>query len=499
MRKNGNHIVQKVTLDIFTNSTETGKLMEREAATFFYQKILPHLEAYFDELEAQLGKQTLEIPRLSLDLQFETDDFFGEPNFERPIRMAMNELIGEMPELRSPIESFAYRYKENGKPTSPARRNETFPKEKIEKGPQLRQKEDRFFEAWLHFLQTGLLPWWFESQLAKEAFQRATLVSELKAIGKRRSFLHSLQFSQVRYRLISQYSVSELSAVLWEGLKEWVSLEKSAMEALLEKFPAKERHVLVGILVAKGFDHLKMARETGKMARWFREHVSQEGKTQLIKVILPLISAEDRRDWSTFLEKGILAGPESGFETEKQAYTEKELDELEIEEGVKKAEQYVDRAGLILIHPFLKAFFADCGFLDEKGNLIEKELAAHSLYFLANREEKPFDFELLFEKYLCGIPLQMPVSREITLPDAVKENTERLLGSLLEHWGKLKNTGKETVRNEFINRRGKLVIESSADHLYVERKPQDILLESLPWNLSLVKLPWHSKLVWVEW
>lgn len=499
MRKNGNHIVQKVTLDIFTNSMETGKLMEREAATFFYRKILPHLEAYFDELEAHLGKQTLEIPRLSLDLQFETDDFFGEPNFERPIRMAMNELISELPELRSPVEPFAYRYNENGKPTSPAGRNEPFPKEKIEKGPQLRQKEDRFFEAWLHFLQTGLLPWWFESQLAKEAFQMASLVSELKAIGKRRSFLHSLQFSQVRYRLVSQYSVSELSAVLWEGLKEWVSLEKSAMEALLEKFPSKERHVLVGILVTKGFDHQNMTRQTGKMARWFSEHVSQEGKNQVINAILPLVSTEARRDWNSFLEKGILVGPDSGFKTEKQVFTQKEPDKLNIEEDLKEDEHYVDRAGLILIHPFLKAFFADCGFLDDKGNLIEKELAVHSLYFLASREEKPFDFELLFEKYLCGIPLQMPVSLELNLPAAVKEKTERLLESLLRHWGKLKNTGTESIRNEFINRRGKLVIESSADHLYVERKPQDILLESLPWNLSLVKLPWHSKLIWVEW
>lgn len=156
-------------------------------------------------------------------------------------------------------------------------------------------------------------------------------------------------------------------------------------------------------------------------------------------------------------------------------------------------------AGLILIHPFLKAFFSDCGFFDEKGNLREKELAVHSLYYLVTREEYPFDFELLFEKYLCGVPLHAPISRKIQLPDFIKEKSEELLGSLIEHWGKLKHTGKDTVRQEFINRSGKLIIDSSTDHLYVERKPQDILLDSLPWNIGLVKLPWKNSLLFIEW
>ncbi|MDN3689967.1 contractile injection system tape measure protein [Cyclobacterium jeungdonense] len=499
MRKNGNHIIQKITLDIFTNSKETGNLMEREASTFFYQKILPHLEAYFDELEAQLGKQTMEIPRLSLDLQFETDDFFSEANFERPIRMAMNEIIGELPELRSSVESFAYRYQENGEATSPGNINEPFPKEKIEKGPQLRQKDERFFEAWLHFLQTGLLPWWLESQLAKERFQLVFLVSELKNIRKWKSFLYILQFPQVRHRLISQYSVSELSAVLWEVLKDCGTLEKPTIEGILERFPSKERNLPVGILIALAFDHLKMTEETKKMTQWFGDNLSQESKSRLKNAILPLISTEDKRVWGTFFEKVVFGGHDPEFVPEKQPFRQIELDEIEKQVNFQEEGHYVDCAGLILIHPFLKAFFADCGFLDEKGKLLEKELAVLSLYYLANREENPFDFELLFEKYLCGIPLQIPIAREIKLPDIIKEKTEKLLGSLLEHWEKLKSTGKDTVRNEFINRRGKLVIQSSADHLNVERKPQDILLESLPWNLSLVKLPWHSKLILVEW
>lgn len=180
MRKNGHHIIQKVTLDIFTASTETGRLMEREAANFFYKKILPHLEAYFDELEAQLGNQTLEIPRLSIDIQLKPEEFLNNANFERPMRMAMNEVISALPGLHFPGDRFTYSYKGKGSLSGMPASRVPYPENGIADTPKLSQNNERFFEAWLHYMQSGRLPWWFEPQLARQKFRRESLVTEFQ-------------------------------------------------------------------------------------------------------------------------------------------------------------------------------------------------------------------------------------------------------------------------------------------------------------------------------
>ena len=160
---------------------------------------------------------------------------------------------------------------------------------------------------------------------------------------------------------------------------------------------------------------------------------------------------------------------------------------------------YINNAGLILLHPFLKAFFIDCQLMDENGEIIDVDLAVHALHFLSTKEEKAFDFELVFEKYLIGISQNIIIAREVEISNEIKEKTDKLMGALKENWKRLGNTGLDTIRNEFINRSGKLVIEEHSHHLFVERKAQDILLDSIPWNISLVKLPWQKRHLFVNW
>ena len=165
----------------------------------------------------------------------------------------------------------------------------------------------------------------------------------------------------------------------------------------------------------------------------------------------------------------------------------------------KKESYYISNSGLILLHPFLKSFFLDCGLIDEEGNINNSETAVHALYYLSNRKEQPFDFELVFEKYLVGVAINEEVNREVFLSEDIKDKTGKLLNALKVNWKRLGNTGIETIRNEFINRNGKLVFEENADRLIVERKGQDVLLESISWNLSLIKLPWQKRHLLVEW
>lgn len=159
----------------------------------------------------------------------------------------------------------------------------------------------------------------------------------------------------------------------------------------------------------------------------------------------------------------------------------------------------VKNAGLILLHPFLKQFFKSCGLLNEKNQLLKPAEAVHVLHYLATKKEQQLESNLVFEKFLCNVPIHQSISREIIISDAIKGKSEELLQSIVENWGILKNASTDLVRYEFLQRSGKLDLTKDNPHITVERKTQDILLDKLPWNYSMCKLPWMNTLIFTDW
>ncbi len=191
-----------------------------------------------------------------------------------------------------------------------------------------------------------------------------------------------------------------------------------------------------------------------------------------------------------------------------ELYADKPSAEAEkVEEPVAKKESDqvqdtgtpVENAGLILLHPFLGHFLTEVGLMEDK-QLTDPELAAHVLHFLATGKECDWEYELKFEKFPCGIPLEEPVQREIVIPEETKEECGKLLAVVLEYWKGLKSDSTELLQNEFLQREAKIIIEEhQTTRLVFERKAQDILLDSLPWNLGIVKVDWRDDLLFVEW
>jgi len=162
---------------------------------------------------------------------------------------------------------------------------------------------------------------------------------------------------------------------------------------------------------------------------------------------------------------------------------------------------FVQNAGLFLLHPFLKSFFEAIEVLDEKGQIkgSARHVAIQSLHFLATGDCDFFECDLLFEKFLCGVPLMMPVIRESLLSETIKEECSQLLCEVIRQWTALKNSSPDGLRQLFIQRNGKLIREEHHYKLLMERKAQDILLDKLSWNSSLAKIPWRKELLFVEW
>ena len=162
---------------------------------------------------------------------------------------------------------------------------------------------------------------------------------------------------------------------------------------------------------------------------------------------------------------------------------------------------YIQNAGLILAHPFLWDLFSRTNCTDGYNNLLSemKDKAIHLLHYLATGNEQEMEYNLTFEKFLCGIPLDSPVDRKIILSDQEKIECNDLLRSLIKFWPELKSTSPDGLRQMFLQRNGKIDLHKPPFKLYVERKAQDVLLDKLQWNISIVKLPWITELLFTQW
>lgn len=162
---------------------------------------------------------------------------------------------------------------------------------------------------------------------------------------------------------------------------------------------------------------------------------------------------------------------------------------------------YVFNAGVVLIHPFLAHFFRTLKLVQEEefADDAAQHKAIHLIQYLATRQLGLPEYELLLPKFLCGIPFDIPIERDVEITPEEMEEGEGLLDAAVRHWGALGNASPDALREGFLRRAGKLEKRENGWYLKVEQKTIDILLGKLPWNLSILKLPWMPELLRVEW
>lgn len=162
---------------------------------------------------------------------------------------------------------------------------------------------------------------------------------------------------------------------------------------------------------------------------------------------------------------------------------------------------FVPLAGIVLVHPYLPAFFEKNGLLHENNfkDSIAQERAVHLLYHVATGLQHPVEEELPLIKLLCGIPIDQPTERALELTENERTETLQLLRAITENWPALTDASPDDLRGTFFIREGKLRRGDMGLYLTVEEKTLDILLSSLPWGLSPILHTWMKEMVWVEW
>lgn len=507
MRQPVTHIIHKVNLEIEASGERQARYLYGQAGIILQQHVLPRLEQWLQQYDTE--GMHLRLESLDVTLQLEAGSTAGESiktqlaaAIAAQLKQAMDKATEEGTEAGQQPE---------GKSVSDAQ---------------------QVAEAFFTFLESGALPWWMADTsiltdssrlIEKIAPQEATFIQALLRILKTRAgamarllkqfdalLLHYLYSLAAPAELLAAAGVparklSELSgegaaaaqrlqlywALVWQlfPLEELpdtpVAVYRQQLEKTLAQWP--DRYFRSQPRIGKATP--EETKEPGFLPGRNKENApGAEGR--LDNAADP--KEREHKDHPELITDDAL--PEAVIDET----SDKEAGE---EQPVADGELWLANAGLVILHPFLQYFFLELGLLEGTAfkNKQARSKAVHLMHYLATGREQSPDFELVGEKYLCGMPPEQTTYRFTRLSTTMKQEADGLLSSVIRHWEALKNTSVAGLREGFLQRKGKLLIKDSQHKLLVERQAPDILLERLPWSLSLIKLPWLQQIIHVEW
>lgn len=491
------HIIEKVYVDVYTTDIHNANWLNNNIGEFLKNEVFPQIELLLDD--CNLPESILRSEKIELDLSVRE-----KIDFEK----LKNDIVRQMEnKLKSQIDSL-----------SPG----TIQYAAVEiQNPKIKSisQHQNFESVFLFFLSNGHFPWYgnrsrFENHLSTENWNKHL---QNKAFTER---LASLLVDEVNAasRFITQFHdetiftyLEKLKPALTSYQSEIFSFSKNANAEVRQIFWLMLVHLAISDnngLVEKSLSSIgfMLRTKTGKSSSEHESNVSDWVHFyELIENVLPREIFENQKIvlppyfQVKQIGKGKLAEfAEKAMEQKSEDFISKQEMPF-FEPG--ESEIVVQNSGLILLHPFIHRFFVQTAIARNDGAIFgaKRDLAIQSLHYIATGQEDFFEADLVFEKFLCRVPLKMPVQRQSLLTEQVKAESETLLKNVISHWGALKNSSPDGLREAFLQRNGKLKIKDEMATLQVERKAYDVLLEKLPWNISMVKLPWFKKIIFVEW
>ncbi|WP_423147177.1 contractile injection system tape measure protein [Rubrolithibacter danxiaensis] len=336
------------------------------------------------------------------------------------------------------------------------------------------------FNALCCFLETGLYPWWYQSPDLKMPQQ---LIGNLAARDIERFIL----------RIISVYKNDpDRAGRITDRLFIHVGSRAEALvEAFIKFFNSTAKINLQNLL--KNRDELINScaipvQDFYKQLFYFLLAADIDNEKNLMqKFILEL--QEFKNKWGGIKERKS--------SQEKNRVKKEEQGGLLTREDV-----YITNAGLILLHPFLQPLFLTLGLIDSQNQFKTMGAAKKAtvlLYYLQNGTLEYIEWEMAFNKIICGLQLDEVIPENIILSGYEMQECNTLLQTVADYWEALKGASVEALQNTFLIRPGKIVWREGYWLLQVERTGVDVLLERLPWSFNTVKLPWLETLIYTEW
>lgn len=492
------HIIQKVFIEITVNNKEKGLSIKDDINSFLSMDVFPKIEKYLSTFEHRLEDHILQIPKLELNLDVKSSTLNSD--LKNKIAQVFEE---ELSEITNPVLN-SDEVKTNN--------SEAY----------LLTNQEKILQSFIYFLERGSVPWWNSDKKSFSLLEPKVFNAIIHADHFQSSIISVFSKRNVQERIIHQLSdgqIAQLCNVILKDKALKINLQSEIIQ-LISKLDQSNRIMIWRLILNILSGHLKspnihiedyFLEEILKSEALSKDLFFVKNHFHNLKTVLKIFPIIKEAELIEKIEETLIKNDQNTKKTTKknEQNSKKIIDEVmqnsnnseqKAEEFISDEGQYVQNAGLILIHPFMKTFFEHCDLLDKKTNqLSDPELGAHLLHYIATGKINAPEYDMIFEKFLCNIPLHQSINRHIKLTRKHKTQVKNLIESVQHNWSAMKTSSAELLQNEFFQRPGKLVVSDHDCTLTVERKTQDILLERLSWGIGLVKLPWKNQFMFVNW
>jgi len=487
------HIIQKVFVEITVNNKEKANSIKDDISSFLSIDIFPEIEKYINALEDTLADHTLQIPHLELNLDVKNSALNTE--LKDKIAQLFKE---ELSKITKPIEN------SNQESESDTQ-------------AYLIENQEKIVQTFIYFLENGSMPWWNSDRKSIAFLEPKVFETLILANNFQKNIIPVLSKQNVQERIINQLSdeqIAQICLAVLQNKELKINLEVNFIRHL-SKMNHTDKKIVWHLVLNVLSEYLKTSNSN--LREYLLQQISKiehqsflqtKNSPQNLKTVVEIFPFIKENEILEVL-KSIKNNSEIKSEKAKNpTETVHEKDAKIIEKLSENNEdlisqndgQYIQNAGLILIHPFMKTFFEHCDLLDPKTQqLTDPELCAHLLHYIATGKTNAPEYDMVFEKFLCTIPVNQTINRHIKLSRKHKTQAKNVIESVQHNWNPMKKSSAALLQNEFFQRSGKLVFTDHDCTLIVERKAQDILLDKLGWGLGLVKLPWQEKFIFVNW
>jgi hypothetical protein len=378
------------------------------------------------------------------------------------------------------------------------------------------------FTQWLHYMQKGYLPWnvlrvseeWLGKVLEELAINHHSVtllrgeISKNKTIATRIAHQHTAAWLTQLITVLTASNQTRLPDAIAEAEQFFTSLQAAGTALMATPNRKQLWQQIITLAAATG-----STQTTTQLATpIIKEHITIERLPALERIMLqatgytqlqPVLTAVQQQLQRGTTVKQLETGDTAIDREKKNIAGNAEQQATDSKQRLLKAEDglFVQHAGLVLVHPFLRSLFSLCGLLEGKhfSNTYNQQKAIYLLHYIATGAATAEEHELVIPKILCGYPLEEPVNTDITLSINELQEADDLMRAAIAQWNILKSTSPDGLRQGFLQRNGKLHSKNEQLYVEVEKNTIDVLLDHLPWNLSLIRLPWSGEIIRVEW
>lgn len=503
------HIIHSMKISLRVPDMESAFPMQQRVKECLGKEWDEQLTAILDKYST--GNQFLQIPRLQINLEplpvHQWEKHFKE-RFMEALDQALSAYNSDSA-AQTQVHTTSGEFQEEDRPWGPCSASE------------------QYQDTWLFFMQHGMLPWWAQAETATGL--------EEKVIAAVKAQPEFCKEQWMRARMKGHLSVQRWVQQCSPALQRAV-LEAFAGPVMAGEVVGWEATILLGFSIRNSGVNLRrlqflywdvmfqlLLSEEQEMikgteiipllkkywARWMNEEMSTVEKeileVMVFKTAQATAAAGTSKTTSSPEASSATAAPDNVSSNDTNATTDTPSDKINKPSapdlGIGE-HLLISDAGLVLLHPFLVHLFKHFEWLEDNDtrlNPLYVHRAVHLLAFIVSGEEQMPEYNLVFPKLLCGLPLDTPLEKDLPLTVEEKQQAQELLEVVIKYWDALGSTSADGLRSTFLQREGKLIFEEDQWMLIVTAKTVDILLNRLPWGFGFVKLPWMEQLLKVQW